>query len=104
MAKTYLTKEPIDPIGVSKVRNFGGPVDLEIFDTTEGVTDNFPMNLNVFNLFGALVKVTNDTTTKFYIADKVYESDGKVYFSLGANEIYYDKATGRVNIDGSEDL
>lgn len=99
MAKTYLTKAAIKPVGVSKVRDFGGPVDLLIEDKTEGVIDNFPMGLTVDDLFGAIIKVDNGTRVKKYAADGVYESEGKIYFSLGANAVYYDKVTGRVNID-----
>lgn len=99
MAKTYLTKEPIKAVGVSKVRKFGGPVDLEILDKTEGVTDNFPMGLTAFDLFGAVVKVSDDTKTVYYIADQVYDDgEGKVYFTIGAVSAYYDKTEGRVNI------
>ena len=96
MAKTYLPKEAIKPVGVSKVRTFGGPVDLKISDKTEGFTDNFPMGLTAFDLFGATIKVEDDTNEKMYIADAVYEADGNVYFKLDGQLYNYEKSTGRV--------
>ena len=96
MAKTYLDKNEIKPVGVSQLRKFGGPVDLLIKDTTEGVTDNFPMGLCVDDLFGALVNVDNGDKVTKYFADAVYEQENKVYFTLGTTNFYYDKTTGRV--------
>lgn len=96
MAKSYLEKTTIPAVGVSKVRTFGGPVDLKISDKTEGVTDNFPMGLTEFDLFGAVIKVEDDTKTTRYAADAVYDADGKVYFTLGSAQLYYDKTAGRV--------
>lgn len=96
MAKNYLEKTQIPAVGVSQVRKFGGPVDLKIIDKQTGVTDNFPMGLTVDDLFGAVVKVEEDLNTVKYIADAVYELDGKVYFTLGTVGFAYDKAAGRV--------
>lgn len=96
MAKTYLTKATVKPVGVSKVRTFGGPVDLEIQDKTEGVLDNFPMGLTAFDLFGAVIKLVDDTKTVFYIADAVYEDASNVYFTLGMTNFSYSKADGRI--------
>ena len=98
MAKTYLEKATIPAVGVSKVRDFGGPVDLKIYDKTEGVTDNFPMGLTVDDLFGAIIRVVDDDKTTRFIADGVYEADGKIYFTIGDIDAYYDKTEGRVNI------
>lgn len=96
MAKNYLEKTAIKPVGVSKIRNFGGPVDLKITDKQEGVTDNFPLGLTVDDLFGALVAIEEDLKTTKYFADVVYELDGKIYFTLGTTQLYYDKSVGRV--------
>ena len=96
MAKNYLEKAQIPAVGVSQIRKFGGPVDLKITDKTEGFTDNFPMGLTVDDLFGAVVAVIDDSYTKKYIADAVYDNDGKVYFTLGTANYYFDKAEGRV--------
>lgn len=95
MAKTYAEKTTIPAVGVSKVRNFGGPVDLKIIDAAAGVTDNFPMGLTVDDLFGAIIAVDDETDVVRYIADAVYESEGNVFFTLGTTEFYYDKAAGR---------
>lgn len=96
MAKTYLDKNEIKPVGVSKVRTFGGPVDLKISDTPEGFTDNFPMGLTAFDLFGATIEVDNGLIKKMYIADAVYDSEGSVYFKLDGQLYSYEKTTGRV--------
>lgn len=96
MAKTYADKATIPAVGVSKVRKFGGPVDLAIVDKETGVTDNFPMGLTDFDLFGAVIKIEEDLVTKYFIANEVYDLDGKVYFKLGATPFYYTKSTGRV--------
>lgn len=96
MAKTYLDKEAIKPVGVSQIRKFGGPVDLKIVDKQTGVTDNFPLGLTVDDLFGAVIKVEEDLKTTKFIADEVYDLDGKVYFKLGSTQLYYDKTEGRV--------
>lgn len=96
MAKNYLPKDEIKPVGVSQIRKFGGPVDLKITDNAEGFIDNFPMGLTVDDLFGAVVAVIDDSYTKKYIADAVYDNDGKVYFTLGTAHYYFDKAAGRV--------
>lgn len=96
MAKTYLEKDQIPAVGVSQIRKFGGPVDLKIFDEAAGFTDNFPMGLTVDDLFGAVIAVKDDSYTKKYIADAVYDNDGKVYFTIGSGDYYYDKAVGRV--------
>lgn len=98
MAKTYLEKATIPAVGVSQIRKFGGPVDLKISDKTEGFTDNFPMGLCVDDLFGAVIAVEGDSLTKKFIADEVYESDGKVYFTLGSVNYYYSKSAGRVTV------
>lgn len=95
MSKTYIDKNSINPVGVSKVRSFGGPIDLKIEDKTEGVTDNAPMNLGVDDLLGAVIAIEDDSLTTKYIADAVYESSNKIYFTLGTTEFYYDKATSR---------
>lgn len=96
MVKTYLDKDPIPAVGVSKVRNFGGPVDLKIADGLTGVTDNFPLGLTADDLFGAIIVVDDGTDAIRYIADAVYDDgDGKVYFTLGSQEFYYNKSTGR---------
>lgn len=98
MAKTYLDKNTINPVGVSQIRKFGGPVDLFISDKTAGVTDNFPMGLGIDDLFGAIVALEEDDTTTKFMADGVYESSGKIYFTLGEVSYYYTKSTGRVTI------
>lgn len=95
MAKTYLDKSAIKAVGCSKMRKFGGPVDLKISDKTAGVTDNAPMGLCVDDLLGALIAIEDDTKTVKYFANGVYEVSGKIYFTLGSLELYYDKATGR---------
>lgn len=95
MAKTYLDKNTIPAVGVSKLRKFGGPVDLKIEDKTAGVTDNAPMGLCVDDLVGAIIKVEDDSKTTFAFANEVYEADSKIYFTLGSAQLYYDKATGR---------
>ena len=96
MAKEYLDKETIKPVGVSQIRKFGGPVDLVISDKLAGVTDNFPMGLGVDDLFGAVISIEDDSNTTKYIADAVFESSGKIYFNLGEDQLYYTKSTGRV--------
>lgn len=96
MAKEYLDKDAIKPVGVSQLRKFGGPVDLVISDTLDGVTDNFPMGLGVDDLFGAIVGVNDGTKVTKYVADAVFESSGKIYFNLGEDQFYYTKSTGRV--------
>lgn len=98
MAKTYLDKTEIPAVGVSQLRKFGGPVDLKIVDKQTGVTDNFPLGLTVDDLFGAIINVEDDLKTVKYIADAVYDLDGKVYFTIGNVNAYYSKTTGRVNI------
>lgn len=61
MAYTYTFHEPIPEVGVSKIRTFGGPVDLKVVQTVSGndtaIADNFPMGLSVEDLFGAVVCV-----------------------------------------------
>lgn len=61
MAYTYTFHEPIPEVGVSKIRTFGGPVDLKVIQTVSGndtaIADNFPMGLSVEDLFGAVVCV-----------------------------------------------
>lgn len=61
MAYTYTFHDPIPEVGVSKVRTFGGPVDLKVVQTVSGndtaIADNFPMGLSVEDLFGAVVCV-----------------------------------------------
>lgn len=96
MAKTYLEKTAIKPVGVSQIRRFGGPVDLKISDKQEGVTDNFPLMLQVDDLFGAVIKIEEDLKTTKYFADAVYELDGQIYFTLGTTQFVYDKSEGRV--------
>lgn len=98
MAKTYLNKTEIPAVGVSQLRKFGGPVDLKISDKVAGFTDNFPLGLTVDDLFGAIIAVEDDTKTVKYFANAVYDDgEGKVYFTYGDVDAYYDKATGRVN-------
>lgn len=91
MAKTYADKSTIKAVGCSKMRKFGGPVDLKITDVLDEVTDNAPMGLTVDDLLGAIISINNVK----YFANAVYESSNKVYFTLGSTEMYYDKALGR---------
>lgn len=99
MAKNYLEKTAIKPVGVSQIRKFGGPVDLKITDKQTGVTDNFPLGLTVDDLFGAVIAVEEDLKTTKYIADSVYELDGKIYFTIGTTTVNYDKIEGRVKFE-----
>lgn len=98
MAKTLLEKATIPAVGVSQLRKFGGPVDPKIVDKQTGFTDNFPMGLTVDDLFGAIITVEEDLKSTKYIADAVYDLDGKVYFTLGTTRYAYDKTLGRVNV------
>ena len=95
MSKTYQEKVDIKPVGCSKMRKFGGPVDLKIKDVLAGVTDNAPFGLGVDDLLGAIISIDDGTNVTKYFANGVYESGDNIYFSLGSISMYYDKSKGR---------
>ena len=95
MPKTYVDKDAIKPVGCSKMRKFGGPVDLKISDVYDEVTDNAPMGLTADDLLGAIITVDDGDKETKYFANGVYEANNKVYFTLGSSAMYYDKASGR---------
>lgn len=102
---TYLDKEPIPHVGVSKVRTFTGPANLKIVmsGTQESVTvtDNFPSGLTEDDLLGALVTVVNpdDVSIKGFISYVTTDpSTGDIMFSLAYATFNYDVSEGRVKV------